>query len=84
MNTEIRKAILQAVSVKQTNIRIELKDGSDAPILEGRTYYYTTPSGILIRFPNAYRSKFGRIVYNKSTRRIVVGSEWVKSVASNS
>lgn len=54
---------------------IHLEDGFAPPRLEGRSYYWTTPSGLTeVRHPNAYKWPTW---YRHSTLRIVVGIGWL-------
>lgn len=54
---------------------IELVKGDCAPHFEGKRGHWTTPSGkTIVHYPNAY--KYTK-VYHRSTRKIVVGEQWV-------
>ncbi len=57
--------------------RIVVVDGFSAPTVSGRTGWWTGPNGDLVRFPNAYRRKFGRPQYNHATWLITVGAGWL-------
>lgn len=54
----------------------------DLPKVAGVGYRHETPSGELVRHPNAYRQAFGKPVYVASTRRVVVGVEFARAVRS--
>ena len=45
--------------------------------LSGASYFWTTPGGDPVNFPNAYRRAFGKPVYHGSTYVITVGCEWL-------
>lgn len=62
------------------NCRIVVLDASSqSPTFEGDGYHYTNRSGERIRHPAAYAKKgFSSIVYVRSTRRVEVGSDWLK------
>lgn len=53
---------------------IEIVAGDTAPRAAGRSYYWTTPGGKAIQYPNAYRWPK---VYHASSRRIEVGVDWL-------
>lgn len=58
---------------------MEIEDSAQPPILVGRSYHWRTPGGDLVHSPNAYRRKFGRPIYHPSSRKIEVGSLWLKA-----
>lgn len=62
------------------NCRIVVLDASSqSPTFEGDVCHYTNRSGERIHHPAAYAKKgFSSIVYVCSTRRVEVGSEWLK------
>lgn len=48
---------------------------AEAPEWRGHSFFHTTPSGkTIVRYPNAYK---WRTLYHPSTRRIVVGLDWL-------
>lgn len=49
------------------------------PRVCGRSYYWTTPGGTEVRYPNAYKrkAKSAELIYNHSTKRIEVGELWL-------
>lgn len=53
---------------------IHLVAGDASPELIGRGFYWTTPGGKPIYYPNAYK---WRKVYHHSTWAIRVGKEWI-------
>lgn len=69
------KRICRYVARADSNQRIEIIDGSDAPALVGRSYYWTTPSGkTIVHHPSAYGWPTW---YHASTRRVTVGRDWL-------
>jgi hypothetical protein len=75
-----RKAIRAAAGLSGTPYTIVVEPGNAGPRLEGKSYYWTTPSGLtVVRHPNAYSWPK---LYHPSTRRIVVGRRWVWKNAS--
>jgi hypothetical protein len=73
-----RRAILRSANQPQANIAIEIIPGiALAPRSVGESYYWTTPSGSICHHPSAYRAHFGRPIYQASTRRVQVGSDWI-------
>lgn len=69
------RVVRAAADLSGTPYPIVVVAGDSPPRLEGRSYYWTTPSGrTVVRHPNAYGY---RTLYHPSTRRIVVGSDWV-------
>jgi hypothetical protein len=75
-----RRAILRSANQPQTNIRIEVVPGiALAPRTVGQSYYWTTPSGrTIVHHPQAYGY---RTLYHASTRRVIVGEQWVAQAA---
>lgn len=56
-------------------VPVIVEDGSSPPRAEGSGYYWTTPSGkTVVRYPSAYK---WRTLYWPSTRKVVVGREWL-------
>ncbi len=75
MTLNQRREIRQAAGTNQPNIKIEIVPGNVAPHLAGRSYYWATPSGKTeVHHPMAYRWPAW---YHASTRRVVVGAEWL-------
>lgn len=73
--TLTQRRMVRAYATNQTNIRIEVVPGNVAPHLAGRSYYWTTPSGKTeVHHPMAYRWPTW---YHASTRRVVVGEQWL-------
>ena len=62
---------------------IILVDGWKPPMVQGNEYYWTTASGSLVKYPSAYMKKFGRPIYNPSTKRIIVGLKWLYAKTGN-
>lgn len=56
------------------NHEVEIIKGNDAPYGHGISSHYTTPTGKIVRYPNAYRWPK---VYHPSTRKILVGRGWL-------
>jgi hypothetical protein len=70
-----RRAVRQFANVRQSNMPIQVVPGAVAPHFAGESYYFTTLSGkTIIQHPAAYRWPMW---YHASTRRVVVGSEWL-------
>jgi hypothetical protein len=59
---------------------IELEDNKLPPYWKGHSFHFENKSGDLIRHPTAYRKAWGKPIYIRSTRRIVVGKDWVKQL----
>lgn len=81
--TQIRKvysrtvrAAANASGIAYPIVRV---DGDKAPTVTGESYHYTTQSGRLVRYPNAYRrvAKSAVLIYVGSERRIEVGRDWL-------
>lgn len=63
---------------KHDSVQVVMVPGSAAPHQRGESYYWTTPSGkTRVAHPNAYGWP---TVYHASTRRIVVGAEWINAI----
>lgn len=76
-----RRAARRAVSAP-ANCRIEVVAGDAAPTLAGEGWHWSTKGGRRINFPSAYSRKgYSNMVYVASTRRVVVGSEWLAAAA---
>jgi hypothetical protein len=80
LTTIQRSAIRRSADQPQTNIRIDVIPGiALAPRTVGQSYYWTTPSGkTIVHHPSAYRWPTW---YHASTRRIIVGEQWVAAAA---
>lgn len=76
-----RRAILR--SANESNIRIEVVPGiALAPHRVGESWHYETKTGIRIYHPSAYAKRgWSSMVYCHSTRRVIVGEQWVAQVA---
>jgi hypothetical protein len=69
------RTIRQAARAAGKPYPIVRVDGDQAPTVTGRSYYWTTPSGLTeVRYPNAYGYP---TLYHGSERRIEVGREWL-------
>lgn len=76
-----RRAARQAVNAPG-NCRIQVVDGAAAPTLAGEGWHWSTKGGKRIDHPSAYSRKgWGNMVYVASTRRVVVGREWLAAAA---
>lgn len=53
--------------------------GNNPPKLLGQSFHYENKSGDRIWHPNAYRAKWGKPIYVRSTLRVEVGSDWLLS-----
>lgn len=52
-----------------------------APRVTGRPWSWSTRGGGVIQYPSAYsRVGWSNMVYHPSTRRIVVGADWIQAV----
>lgn len=70
----VSKVVRQLVGAPGSPYPIVFVDGSQAPRLVGRSYYWTTPSGRTeVRHPNAYGWP---TLYHPSTLRIEVGRDY--------
>lgn len=58
----------------RANMPVDVIAGSDKPKVTGKSYYWTTPGGRPIHFPNAY--KWPKI-YHASTLSVEVGIGWL-------
>lgn len=78
-----RRAILRSANEKQTNITIQIVPGvAVAPRTVGESYHYETRGGARIWHPSAYRARgWSNAVYVASTRRVIVGEQWVAQAA---
>ena len=72
----IRRMIRQAAAARN-NCPVKIVAGNFAPIVKGHQHYWTNKSGDVIRYPNAYKRAWGKPIYNQSTIRVEVGSEWL-------
>lgn len=74
-----RRAILRSADESQANIHIQIVPGvAVAPRSVGESYHYVTKTGIRIYHPSAYsRRGWSSMVYVASTRRVIVGEQWV-------
>ena len=83
LKTSIRTSIRRACGETQKNIRIDVVPASSAaPRSEGNSWYYETAGGRRIWHPSAYRAKGWRNMrYIASTRRVVVGDQWIASIS---
>lgn len=76
--TRFERRIARQFCSAHNSMPIELVEGNAAPRIEGRGYYWTTPNGTLCLHPNAYRAAYGRPEYHCTTRRVVVGRDWLR------
>lgn len=76
---KLSKAVRAAAGESGMPYPIEVIDGFAAPELTGRSWYYTTSAGTLVRHPNAYKrvAKSAELVYHGSTHTIQVGAGWL-------
>ena len=83
ISRRIRRAVLKSAGETQANIQIEVIPGvAVAPRTVGETYHYVTPGGRPVYHPNAYRRAWGKPVYVASTRRVIVGEQWLAAAAT--
>lgn len=54
--------------------------GKSPPQWRGKSYCFKNKTGDIIKYPNAYSKAYGKPIYIPSTRRIIVGIEWVKQL----
>ena len=72
---KLSKTVRTAAGLSGTPYPIVPVAGTQAPRLQGRSYYWTTPSGLTeVRHPNAYGWP---TLYHGSTLRIEVGRGWL-------
>lgn len=77
---QISKVVRAKAKATGTPYPIEDKDGFAAPKLVGKSYHYTTRTGLPVYHPSAYARKgWSSLVYHGSTLRIVVGRGWLIS-----
>jgi hypothetical protein len=78
-----RRAILRSANESRQNIAIEIVPGiALAPRTVGQSWHYCTRGGTRIYHPSAYRSHgWSNMVYVHSTRRVLVGEQWVAQAA---
>lgn len=61
---------------------IEIVAGAAAPAVVGDRWGYSTRSGERVRHPSAYRKVgWSNCRYVASTRRVVVGADWLRALA---
>jgi hypothetical protein len=73
-----RRSVLAMAGVNQPNIPIQVVPGNVAPYFAGSAWHYETAGGSRIWHPSAYASKgWSNMRYIASTRRVVVGVEWL-------
>jgi hypothetical protein len=71
------KRMLRQAAGARSNCPIKIIQGGDAPSLKGHFYFWSNKSGDVIRYPNAYKRAWGKPIYNPSTIRVEVGSDWL-------
>lgn len=80
-NPQVRSDIRRLGGLKGTTCPIFVIPGKQSPKLAGDGFYFTTPSGkTIVHHPNAYG---WRTQYHPSTRRVEVGSTWLKNMAKH-
>ena len=72
----IKRMVRQAANARN-NCPIKIVNGNVAPIIKGHHFYWSNKSGDVIRYPNAYKRAWGKPIYNHSTIRVEVGSDWL-------
>jgi hypothetical protein len=56
-----------------------VRNSTDPPTFQGRSYGWQTKTGIEIRYPTAYSKKgWSSMRYRASNRKIIVGDEWLR------
>jgi hypothetical protein len=74
LKTPTFEQIARLVANSERNRSVQLIDNStQPPKLVGKGFYWTTPGGKLIHYPNAYR---WHKIYHPSTLRVEVGANW--------
>jgi hypothetical protein len=58
-------------------VPVAVLEGDFPPQLTGRASHYLTPAGKFVRYPNAYRSAYGRPIHVDSTLVVEVGRNWL-------
>ncbi len=58
---------------------VAVVEGDAAPVLSGRSWYYTTTGGTEVRHPNAYKrvAKSADLIYHGASYCVTVGAGWV-------
>ena len=74
-----KSSIRRLARVSDSFPRINIIAGDCPPKEVGCSFYHTNRSGDIIDYPNAYASVgWSSMVYHPSTRRIIVGEDWIK------
>lgn len=73
----ISQLVRAAIEQSGSQCPIKVVDGFLPPRIEGRSYYWTTPGGTVVRHPQAFARRHWPTVYHGSTRRIEVGAGWI-------
>lgn len=77
-NSLLKTSIRKSIGLNRSGSPpIQVVSGRQAPKLSGQSFYFTNKKGDIIRFPNAYRTAWGKPIYHKSSRRIEVGRNWL-------
>lgn len=75
--TRYQRRLAREAAGAHASMPVHVVEGSQAPMVRGRSYYWTTPSGKTeVRHPNAYG---WRTWYHCSTLRVEVGREWLRA-----
>ena len=73
------KREIRAAAGARPHVPVVVVPGSDeAPTLKGERWHFTTASGRIINYPQAYgRKGWSNMYYSPSTLRVEVGDRWV-------
>ncbi len=75
MNTRYLRKLAREACGACTSTPVTVISGDGAPEINGKSYYWTTPSGkTIVHHPNAYGWPTW---YHHSTLRVVVGADWL-------
>lgn len=79
LTSQQRKLILSGANVRRINMPITvISESTDAPVVCGTKWHYTTKGGKPIMYPSAYmRRGSSNMVYHPSTLRVEVGEWWI-------
>ena len=76
-----RKAVLRRANASHITIQI-IPGIALAPREVGESFHYETRGGRRISHPSAYSKRgWSNMVYCHSTRRVIVGSDWIRPTA---
>lgn len=78
MTTLEQRRLVRQIAGAEPRIPVEVIPGTRAPVVRGRSYGWETRGGRPIYHPSAYaKCGWSNMVYRHSTRRVVVGEQWL-------